>query len=658
MTYLQAALFDPRNDWKPPKISELPCWKNAKRVAVDTETCDPLIRELGPGVRRGGFIAGISFRIEDDKQGYYLPIAHQGGDNLPADQVWAYMKEQAKHFTGELVGMNLPYDMDYLAEAGVVFRNARAFLDISVAAPLINEMERGYSMQMIAKRLGLEGKKEEGLRRAAKLWGLDPKAEMWRLPARHVAEYAIGDVDLPLAVLRRQELEIERQELWPIWQLETAVLPVVVKMRRRGVRIDEDRLARVESWAEEQEAQFLKRVQHKTGVPLELGDVWKAEQIAKAMKAIGVKLPLTSEGKPATGAEVLNGFSDGDDVPFWLLRARKFNKLRTTFAASIKSHICRGRIHPTFRQIRGSQDGRDDENGAAYGRFSCVDPNLQQQYNADREPEISGRWREIFLPEEGALWAANDYSAQEPRMTVHYAALSQCRGGKAMAERWCENPDMDLHNAMAETIAKSNVIPWACKKCGGSGCAGCNGSGYNRKDTKAVFLGMCYGMGGGKLCRSLGLPTVKASFEKNGKTIVYDAAGEEGQKVLDGFDRVVPFVRELAKRVAAKAGRTGFIRTILGRRCRFPKGRNGYDWTHKALNRLIQGSAADQTKMAMVNADRAGHYLQLAIHDEIDLSVADRAEAEKVAEFMRDAVPLLVPSKVDIEIGPSWGEAK
>ncbi len=165
-------------------------------------------------------------------------------------------------------------------------------------------------------------------------------------------------------------------------------------------------------------------------------------------------------------------------------------------------------------------------------------------------------------------------------------------------------------------------------------------------------------MGGGKLCRSLGYPTIWKTHSKSGEK--YEAAGPEGQAVIDKFDDGVPFVRLLAKRVERKAQQTGFIRTAGGRKCRFPRkhGGRGFDWTYKALNRLIQGSSGDQMKIAMVEADAAGIKLQLQVHDELDLTIWDRREAEELAEIMRDALPCNVPAKVDLEIGPSWGEAK
>lgn len=649
---LQVPYVDMHSDWAPPKLAELPSWADAKRVAVDVETCDPQIKELGPGVRRGAFIAGIAIAIEDGPSAY-LPIAHEGGDNLNAVQVVRYLQEQARAFRGEVVGMNLPYDLDFLEEMGVIFPEVRGFRDVGVAEPLIDELQRGWELSDIAHRHGLEGKREDHIQAAAERWGLDPKAEIWRLPARHVADYAVGDVELPLRLLRRQELEIERQELWDVWNLECDVLPITVRMRRRGIRIDVDRLDQIATWAHGQEEDLLTKVKEVTGVEIPPADIAKKDLIARAIEATGYKLPKTATGLPKTDRDTLEAIDH--DVPRWIVRAKKFHKMGYDFVGSIHRHLVGDRIHCTTRQIRGTPDGRTDENGVAFGRTSCVDPNLQQQYNPEKEPEISGMWRGIFRPDEDGLWASGDYSAQEPRWAVHYAALTDCDGAREMAENWRADPEMCLHTAMATLIGRP------CRSCDGVGCGKCKKSGYARSDAKAIYLGLSYGMGGAKLCRSLGLPTdiVKRRGRRR------EVPGEEGENLLRQFDELVPFIRQLARRADRRAQTHGYIRTYSGRRCRFPvnpwKSRGEYvvyDDTRKALNRLIQGSSADQMKMALVAAERAGHPIQLIVHDEMNLTVDSPDRAEEVKRIMEETVELLVPTIAGMGVGSSWGEAK
>jgi DNA polymerase I-like protein with 3'-5' exonuclease and polymerase domains len=618
-------MFDPPSDWTATPVRDLPSWGDAKRVAIDCETRDPQLRTLGPGVRRDGRIVGISFAIEDGPA-HYLPIRHASGGNLPEEHVLSYLRDQAAVFRGDVVGANLPYDLDFLAEEGIWFGACRSFRDVQVAEPLLDELQLSYSLDNIAARHGIPGKAEEGLVEAARAWGLDPKAELWKLPARHVAPYAIQDVRLPLALLRRQERRIDEESLWDVYNLESRVLPILVKMRRRGVRVDLDQLDRIEEWTEEQEAEALDVVYTKTGIRIELGDVWRPEPIARALEAIGVRVPKTKTGKPSTKADVVNAIDH--DAARAISRARRMNKVRTTFVQSIRDHAIGDRIHCTFNQLRAQKEAGQIL-GAAYGRLSSIDPNMQQQ--PARDKELGPMWRSIYLPEEGASWGALDYSQQEPRMTVHYAVRTGCTRAEEAAYAYRTDPSTDNHQMMADL------------------------AGIERKAAKTIFLGLCYGMGGGKLCRSLGLPTRETTIR--GRRV--EVAGPEGEALLAKFDLQVPFVRELARKASLRAARRGYITTLSGRRCRFPRTPTGqYDWTHKALNRLIQGSSADQTKTAMVAMDAAGWELQLQIHDEMDLSVESREQAEEAAEIMRTCIELEVPSKVDVEIGPSWGEAK
>lgn len=622
---MQFPLFKPVSNWVKPDLSKLPSWAAAKRVAVDLETSDPDLKTLGPGPRRNGFITGVSFAIEDGPA-FYLPIRH-AEDNLDAEQVFSYLRDQAKDFAGDVAGANLSYDLDYLIEQGVFFGKAM-FRDVQIADPLINELQESYSLQNIALRYGLKGKDETMLRDAAEQYGVEnPKLGMAQIPGRFVAEYAVQDVRLPLEILRKQEPLIEAQNLWGIYNLESKLLPVLVKMRYRGVRISEERLEGIEKWATAEEQTALDKVKRHTGYAVPLGGVWEAKVLAVVLSKIGVSLGRTKTGKPNIDADVLDGIDH--PVAEALAWARKVNKVRTTFAKSIRNHMVKDRIHCVFNQLAREGDDGQGIKGARYGRLSSEHPNIQQQPARD---EFAKKWRSIYIPDEGGIWSSLDYSQQEPRMTTHYAVKAGCSRAQEAADKYRNDPLTDNHQMMAEL------------------------TGLPRKAAKNIYLGLCYGMGGAKLCDSLGLPTKIIEHSKTGRKI--RVAGDEAQEVLDKFNEHAPFVKELAKKCSDLASKRGYIVTILGRRCHFPVDSEGnYDWTHKALNRLIQGSSADQTKAAMVEADRLGFNLQLQVHDELDQTVADRAEAERLADVMRNCVTLEVPSRVDVECGPSWGEA-
>lgn len=623
-------------------------------MALDIETRDPQLKSLGPGVRRGpsvvgkelgAYVVGVSFAFPDGRSAY-LPMRHEGGGNLDPALVLQYLKDQARDFRGEIVGANLQYDLDYLAELGVSF-NPSFFRDVQLAEPLLDELQFSYSLQAIAERNGLEGKAEGLLEQAAKHFGLDTKADLWRLPAHHVGPYAERDASLPLQILEAQERRIRATDaadarvqsgtaksLWSLWDLESRLLPCLLAMRRRGVRVDLGHLDLVEARCTREEEDACNALSTAVAKRVTPGDLSKAKFIGPILEdATGRNLGRTPTGQIQLKAALLRALHH-PTVDLYL-RARRFQKLRTTFAQSLRDHAVAGRIHTTFNQLkREADDGSGDEQGTVSGRLSSTDPNLQQQ--PTRDPDIGPLWRRIYLADEGAEWASLDFSAQEPRWLVDFAAKAGCIGAAAVRDAYRANPAMDLY------IVLRDMAGWQ----GDEG----------RQLAKTIYLGLAYNMGGAKLCRQIGRPTAWKET-RSGRQI--EVAGDEGQAILEGFHRGAPFIRELNERAERQAKKSGFVRTVLGRVCRFPRMQNGapgFDWTHKATNRIVQGSSADQTKAAMVIAHEGGIQLQLQVHDELDLSVSDRKVAADLAEIMLTAVPCSVPHRVVPEFGRSWGE--
>lgn len=656
---VQLPLFVPKSDWRTPRLSELPSWRGAQRVSIDTETYDPHLTTLGPGVRRGAHMVGYSVAIEDGPS-FYVPLRHPDSDNCDEAQALAYLRDNARNFDGIVAGAKLDYDLDFMAEQDILFPCVKKLRDVQLAEPLIDELQMSYSLDSISQKYLGHGKNEAVLREAAACYRVDPKKGLWQLPAKFVGAYAESDAADPLKILRRQERVIDEQDLWQVYDLECDVLPVLVKMRRRGVRVDQEHLAYVERYCIERQNEWLARVRHKTGVDIPRQHVMNAELLSRALKTEGIPIPLTAKTrKPSVGKDLFARHK-GNEVVDAIAEARRYHKIVNDFVGSIRRHMVKGRIHTTFNQLRRSKEEEDEtgeeQEGGRFGRLSSCDPNLQQQ--PARDKELGPLWRRIYLPDEGMLWASCDYSQQEPRMVVHFAVLARglitdiaWRRALQAARQYTDDPTTDNHQMMADM------------------------AGIERKAAKEIFLGLCYGMGGAKLCRKLGLPTMMAVYDREARGLIpvdtergrmlvqaggnaFEAAGPEGQALLNRFDHEVPFVKQLAKACEKRAKEVGHITTLLGRRCRFPEISSGlYDWTHKALNRLIQGSSADQTKLALVQLDRAGHYVQLQIHDEIAASVPNREVANDIGRIMCDCVPLQLPSKVDVEIGPSWGEA-
>jgi DNA polymerase I-like protein with 3'-5' exonuclease and polymerase domains len=663
---LQLPLLAPVSDWRPPSIADLPVdWNVAGKVCIDAETRDPFLKKLGISARRGGYTTGWSFTLENGPS-FYLPIRHEGGDNMDMNEVFRYLRHQAKNFKGELVGANLQYDLDYASNDGIEFPLVKFFRDVQIADPLINELHMSYSLAAIGERWGVMGKDESELVNAAKSYGVDPKAGMWQLPARFVGRYAANDTKSPLEILKKQQVFIDRWGLQDIFDLESEVLPVLVKMRRRGILIDQDKLAQIEEWTVSEQNKALSLIRHETGFTLSRDNVNKANALAPILENIGMDIGKTSQGRPNIENAKMEAFKHpvADAIRF----ARKMDRMRNTFAASIRRYMTDGRIHSTFNQI-AREDEAGEQKGVRYGRLSATHPNLQQQPSPNRDPVVAGEWRKIYIPEEGAILGALDYKQQEPRWTTHISALMGLEKAAATAKAYRDDPTTDNHDMMTALIHGPDVkerLPYNEYK-------------VLRGQCKNIYLGLCYGEGGAKLSRELGLPTrwaVAMGRGGNRKVTYYDhqwqannamgaeqgflweAAGEEGQAIIDKFDAEVPFVRQCANAASKQANKNGFVKTLLGRRLHFPQDRGGrFEWTHKALNRVIQGNGADQVKRATVDLNNAGYFLQLQVHDELVGSFGSVAEATDASKLMVNAVPgLLVPFAVDVDCGPNWGE--
>lgn len=671
---LQLGFFTPESNWKPRSVSDLPSWADAKRICIDCETKDTELKELGPGPRRGGYTTGWAVKIEGGPK-FYLPIRHEGGGNLPEQEVLQYLRDNAQSFTGDIVGANLSYDLDYAANDGIVFHEDAMFRDIQIADPLIYELHFSYSLKNLGERWGVKGKETQLLDEAARSFGLDPGAGMWRLHSKFVGEYAENDVEAPLIIYEKQRKKLDENNLWQIFDIESKVIPVLVKMCRRGVRLDFDKLAKIEEWSLSEELSALGEIKRATQIEVKPGDIMKASALVPVFQELGIRLDKTPTGAPKIDAEMLEKLEH--PVGKLIRHARKVNKIRTTFAASMRKYQVNGRIHCSFHQIVASQGDDKDQKGVRYGRLSATDPNLQQQPSPDKDPVIAGEWRKIFIPEEGAIWGCSDFSSQEPRWTTHFSAVLKLPKAEEAAKRYRDDPRTDHHEMMTRLIYGDNLVnKWKAEDP--------KMFKVYRGYCKNIFLGLCYGKGGAQLSHTLGKPTrfaVQSGYGRDKKIEhfnnrqdawkykaenggeIREVAGKEVQEILDNFDEEVPFVRGVARAAQKKAEDTGFVRTILGRRLHFSTNDQGkYDWTHKALNRVIQGSSADQTKKALVDLDRAGLFIQLQVHDEIDGSYGSVEEAEKVGKIMRESILELVqpqvPFLVDTETGPSWGEIK
>lgn len=648
-------MFVPDSTWKAPRLSSLPSWKGAKRVALDTEFQDLHLRKLGIGARRGAKICGYSFSIEghENGRGYYVPLRHVGGDNVEdPGQALAYLRDNLGSFEGELVGANINVDLDLLFYEGIKPDYNKCIVrDVQILAPLIWELHFSYSLNNILLREGFNPKDETLLLEALRTYGgPDAGKELIHvLPARFVGPYGEWDAACLLPLLRA--LEAKAGHLTQVWDLESRLLPVLLKIRQRGVLIDQPKLDMIDDWSLKEEKKTLDEIRILTGRSVAVGDCMKAEVMASVLESCGVVVGKTPTGMPSVTTASLAAIS-GHPIGKLIRYTRQVFKLRSTFVKSVRAHLTNGRLHCTYKQIVGSND-KNEKSGAAYGRLACCSPNLQQQPS---NGPFASMWRSIYVADPGSVWGCLDYSQVEPRWVIHFAEMMGCQGATEAAEAYRTDPRTDNH---AMTVKMT---------------------GLERKYAKAVFLALCYGEGGAKLSRhQLKLPTrwrvtvehgqpayfqtqeeaVAWRKQQKGRARVLEVAGEEGQKILDTFNHRLPFVRALSDLCMKKAEETGFLRILGGRVLHFPLARDGsYDFAYKSLNKLAQSSSAYQMKLAILALDRdmPNCNLQMTVHDEIDGSFSGPAEMHRAAEIMRTVVKSRLPFRVDVEHGKNWGE--
>ena len=620
MRNTQIPLFTPETEWVMPE--ELKDLRGAKEIAIDLETYDPQLKELGSGnVVKNGHIAGIAVAVEG-WSGYY-PVHHEQGGNMDKKLVFAWLQELFNQENTTFIFHNAMYDVCWLRSNGLSIKGK--IVDSMIAASLIDENRMSYQLNSLAKFYIGMGKDEKILIEAAKEYGVDPKADMWRLPAMFVGQYAERDAEATLKLWKRLEVEIYNQELTDIFSLETRLFPCLVDMRFKGVKVDLEKAQHIKQNLIKREETLIKKIKDLTGIDVE---IMAARSIAKAFDKL--KLPYDRTEKSNEPSFTKNFLQNHPhELPQAIAEARELNKAHTTFIDSITKHAVNGMIHADINQIRS------DDGGTVTGRFSMYNPNLQQI--PARHPELGPMIRSIFIPEDKCKWGSFDYSQQEPRILVHYAKLQNLEGVDEIVDAY-QKGDADFHQVVADM------------------------AGIERKQAKTINLGLMYGMGKNKLMAELGLMK------------------ESAEKLIKQYHTKAPFVKKLMENVSRKANDRGKIRTLLGRACHFDlwqpvqfgvfkplpleQARKEYDeplkraFTYKALNKLIQGSAADMTKKSMVSLYENGIIPHIQIHDEVDISIESVQKAEEIITIMESAVKLEVPNKVDYEQGDNWGEIK
>ena len=617
---IQQPLFKPQTEWTPP--TGFPNLSKYDEIAIDLETKDPnLNTRMGSGsIVKNGEIVGISVAVKN-WCGYY-PIAHEGGGNMDRRLVLKWFQD-ILNTDSDKIFHNAMYDICWIRSLGLTIKGK--IIDTMIASALVDENQMRYDLNNCAKRYTGQGKDEAALYNAAKEWGVDPKAEMYKLPAIYVGSYAEKDAEITLDLWQELKKEIIHQDISSIFNLETDLFPCLVDMRFLGVRVDVEEAQKLKQQLIEQEKLCLQQIKKETSIDIQ---IWAARSIAQIFEKL--HLPFDRTEKTNSPSFTKNFLSNHPHPLVKLItRAREINKAHTTFIDTIIKHSYKGRIHAEINQLRG------DTGGTVTGRFSYSNPNLQQI--PARNKDLGPRIRALFIPEEGHTWGCFDYNQQEPRLVVHYATLQNLMGIDEVLDSY-KKGEADFHSIVSEMAD----IP--------------------RTQAKTINLGLFYGMGKNKLQAELGINK------------------ELAEDLFKKYHSRVPFVKQLMNAVMQRAQSSGKIRTLLGRLCRFPLWEpNQFGihkalpheqalaehgpgikraYTYKALNKLIQGSAADMTKKAMINLHKEGIIPHIQVHDELDISIKDNNHAHEIKTIMEHAVTLEVPNKVDYESGPNWGTIK
>lgn len=585
-------------------------FSNSKVIAVDCETRDPDLKTKGPAIHRNGYVIGFSLADETGFTEYYN-VAHPDARQIETDKNINYLKEVMALDVPKL-GQNILYDFDWFQNFLKIKVNG-TWWDLMMAEALLNENQLKYSLDFMAEKYLQLHKRRTRIDEICERekWKGDPREHLWKMYYPDVRDYAMGDVDLPIQIFQIQWKMMQQQDLLPLFHMEMGVYPLLIHMRKNGVKIDVPKLRRLEDLVSDLLITAEEKLYNYVGFELNYN---ANADIAKACDQRGISYPLTPKTKKPSFQKPWMELQDHRLFEM-ILKCKKYSKLIGTFLESqIKYQTIDGTIYAQFHPCKA------ESGGTVTGRFSGSNPNLQfipnpKSYEEDAEEGNLGKEiRSLFLPFPGHKWGKIDYSQIEFRLAAHFAIGAK---SEEIRETYSVNPDVDYHQWCADI------------------------AGITRHRAKRINFGLLFGMGIEKLCRELGMS--------------YD----EGEAFLIEYNHRVPFIKQTLYAVKNKAEARGYVKTILGRRRRFPD----KNYSYKALNAVIQGSAADIMKKSMKDAWDAGVYDELipllTVHDEMDVSVPQTKKGNEafreLADIMKDTVQLKVPVGVDMEQGDNWG---
>ncbi len=618
-------------EWKIP--TEFPDLKSCDIIGIDVETKDPNLMTMGPGgVRGDGYLLGVAIATSDFN--CYYPMRHESGDNVDIPKFVAYLKDMLSTSCPK-VGANIIYDLEWLRAEGVYVKGPK--YDIQIAEWLLDEEKREYNLNSLCLQYLKKTKFEVKLEAAAERLGIAKskiKENLWRMHPKDVAEYGAADAKDALDIWHIQAPLLHAEELDNLfYTIETPIIDVLLDMRFKGVPVDIRKAEEVRDTLLKKQAQATIQLMQLAGEEV---DVWSGNDIALHASKLGLSFNYTAKGNPSFESAWL----EEQTADFYKLvsRIRKLDRSGSVFVESkIIGMAKNGRVYPTFRQ------SKTDDGGTKSGRFASANPNAQQV--PARDEELAPLIRSLFTAEQGSYWGKFDYKQQEPRVTVHYASISNLIGANEAKDLYLRAPETDYHQMVADMAQ------------------------IDRGTAKTMNLGLAYGMGMAKMADQLGVSM------------------KEAKSIYTQYHANVPFVKALTDKASNLAETRGYIKTLAGRRKRFnlwgpkrwapgiiPKKKDeamiefeypiSRYFCYRAMNSLIQGSCADMLKLAMIDVWEAGYVPSLTVHDELDfVDLTEDKQFKEISDIMvnclnKHGIPITVPLLVDVFKGKSWGEAE
>jgi DNA polymerase-1 len=558
-------------------------------------------------------LVGLTFAWSGD-EGWYLPVrAPEGQRHLDLEPTLTALRPILEDPAVGKIGQNLKYDMIVLRGAGV--RMAGLEFDTMVASYLLDAGQRNHNLDDLAKRyLGHDTIKIDELIGTGR-----NQKRMDQVPVEQVAEYTVEDAILPVRLRPLLEPRLKETGLDRLFRdLELPLIDVLAELEFNGVRIDEARLAGLSERYGQRMVVLEEQIYAMAGRPFNLGSPKQLQEILFTE----LKLPVTKKTKTgaSTDVEVLEELAAVHPLPAKIIEYRQYSKLKSTYVDALPTLVCpvTGRVHTSFKQ-----------DVTATGRLSSSDPNLQ---NIPVRTEEGKEIRSAFIAgEPGWVLLAADYSQIELRVLAHFSEDPKLM--EAFAH------DEDIHARVASQV---HSVPLA------------EVTESMRRQAKAVNFGVIYGQSPFGLAKQLGIEQ------------------REAAKFIDAYFEGYAGIEKFLAAVLAECRQRGYVSTILGRRrsiegVREYAGRQRNLAERTAINSVIQGSAADLIKQAMIAIHRrlrregSPARMLLQIHDELIFEVPSEQLhdlATLVREEMVGAGVLRVPLKVDLKAGPNWADAR